>query len=252
MNGSSVWRSYQGCRREIRNVILPLFPANFNSMKSGRGFHESINAVMTKEYRKELTTRAKEPMTKADADQETAPMYWIYKTNPWYFTLATKIYRRHMQVAPNVNDVASDAINVPLSRAAQMRQAQLQTHPRHGNRGGSKSDVSSSVIDVDAETEKRQKNKRKEASVATAVMNTNLTIRMGQMQELNESLNFLDRIRLVIGDEEYAARAKRLMSCLPDPETYKTEVVNTKIATIKSEPEEEKDNECDEEDDLYS
>ena len=85
-------------------------------------------------------------------------------------------------------------------------------------------------------------------------MNTNLTICMGQMQELHESLNFLDHICLVIGDEEYAARAKRLMSCLPpDPETYKTEVVNTKIATIKSEPaEEEKDNEHDEEDELYS
>ena len=82
----------------------------------------------------------------------------------------------------------------------------------------------------------------------TAVMNTNLTICMGQMQELKESLNFLDHICLVIGDEEYAAaRAKRLMSCLLDPETYKTEVVNTKIATIKSEPEEEKDNEHDKE-----
>ena len=43
MNGSSVWRSDQRCRKEIRNVILPLFPADFNSMKSGRVFHESIN-----------------------------------------------------------------------------------------------------------------------------------------------------------------------------------------------------------------
>ena len=85
-------------------------------------------------------------------------MYWMYKTNPWYFTLATKIYRCHMQVAPNVNDVASDAINVPVSRAAQMRQVQYKSHPYHGKKGGSKSDVSS-VIDVDAETEKRQKNK---------------------------------------------------------------------------------------------
>jgi hypothetical protein len=77
-------------------------------------------------------------------------------------------------------------------------------------------------------------------------MNTNLSIRMGQMQELNLSLNFLDRMRTIIGEDEYAARAKRLMSCLPDPETFRTEVINLE-EPIKSEPTEdnmeEQDNE---------
>jgi hypothetical protein len=104
----------------------------------------------------------------------------------------------------------------------------------------------SSVIDVDAECAKRQKVKRKEAETVTAAMNTNLSIRMGQMQELNLSLNFLDCMRTIIGEDEYAARAKRLMSCLPDPETFRTVVINLK-APIKSEPTEdnmeEQDNE---------
>ena len=98
-----------------------------------------------------------------------------------------------------------------------------------------------------------KKNKRKEASVVTAVMNTNLTICMGQMQELNKPLNFLDCICLVIGDEDYAARTKKLMpSSLPDPEMYRTEIVSTKTATIKSKPEEEKGNAHDKDDELYS
>jgi hypothetical protein len=68
-------------------------------------------------------------------------------------------------------------------------------------------------------------------------MNTNLTIRMGQMQELKESMNFLDRMRGIITDEEYTSRAKKLMACLPDPETYTTEVTSTKelVMAIKTE-----------------
>jgi hypothetical protein len=38
----------------------------------------------------------------------------------------------------------------------------------------------------------------------------------------------------------------------PDPEMYRTEVVSTTKATIKSEPEEEKGNAHDEDDELYS
>ena len=112
--------------------------------------------------------------------------------------------------------------------------------------GSSKSDLSS-IINVDSELEKREKNKRKDTSVATALMTTNLTIRMAQMQELNLSLIFLDRMRMLIGDDEYTSRAKKLMSCLPDPETFKMEVVNSNVATIKSEPAGEDQNEEQEE-----
>ena len=245
MNGVSVYRSFQGTRAAIRNQVLPIFPTNFNSLKSGRGFHESVNAAITKEYRKTLLTRKVNPMTKEEAEQDTPPMFWEYKNKPWYYSLATKIFRRHLQLAPNVKDVAGDPANAPVSKAAQKRLAQFKSSSTVSKRSGTKSDLSS-VIDVDAECAKRQKVKRKEAETATAAMNTNLSIRMGQMQELNLSLNFLDRMRTIIGEDEYAARAKRLMSCLPDPETFRTEVINLE-APIKSEPTEdnmeEQDNE---------
>ena len=79
------------------------------------------------------------------------------------------------------------------------------------------------VIDVDAEAEKEQKKKRKEATVATGRMNTNLAIRMGQMQELKESMNFLERMRPLIGEKELADKSIALMTCLPNPETYMKE-----------------------------
>jgi thymidine phosphorylase len=79
------------------------------------------------------------------------------------------------------------------------------------------------VIDVDAEAEKEQKKKRKEATVATGRMNTNLAIHMGQMQELKESMNFLERMRPLIGEKELADKSIALMTCLPNPETYMKE-----------------------------
>ena len=75
------------------------------------------------------------------------------------------------------------------------------------------------------------------------MINTNLTIQMGQMQELKESMNFLDRMRAIIGEEDYQNRAKNLMAFLPDPKTYTTEVTRSKelMAENKKEPWEEED-----------
>jgi len=127
MNGVSVYRSFQGTRAAIRNQVLPIFPTNFNSLKSGRGFHESVNAAITKEYRKTLLTRKVNPMTKEEAEQDTPPMFWEYKNKPWYYSLATKIFRRHLQLAPNVKDVAGDPANAPVLKAAQKRLAQFKS-----------------------------------------------------------------------------------------------------------------------------
>jgi hypothetical protein len=85
-----------------------------------------------------------------------------------------------MKLLPNVNEVANDKINVTLPRTVLKCNSPGKNIERHCFNG-------MMVIDVDARAEKEQKKKRKEATVPTAVMNT-----MGHMQELNESLNFLD------------------------------------------------------------
>jgi hypothetical protein len=141
----------------MRSQILPLFPTNFNTMKSGRGFHETINAALTKEYREECMTRQKEPMTKEEAELELVPTYWDYKKKPWHFGLAVKIFRRHMQLAPNVNEVADDNINVTVSRAVLKRRSQWSTVQPHGKKNERPRFESRVVIDVDAEAEKEQK-----------------------------------------------------------------------------------------------
>ena len=235
INGLSVWRYFQTTRHAIRNIILPLFPTDFNAMKSGQGFHQTVKTVMTKEYRKSLLSK-KDPMTMEEAEQCTAPSFWEYKQAPWIYTLATKIYRRHVQVAPKVEDVVDDPANATMSKAKQKRLGQWKSHQitKKGCAGSSRTDMSS-VIDVDAESNQREKNKRKEATVATTVMSTNLNIRMGQMQQLKESMDFLDRFKSIIGDEEYSARARKLLSCLPDPETFMAEVNSKPLIQIKCE-----------------
>jgi hypothetical protein len=71
------------------------------------------------------------------------------------------------------------------------------------------------------------------ATVATGRMKTNLAIRMGQKQKLKESLNFLERMRPLIGAKEFANKSIALMTCLPNPETYMQEVTSSFI--VKSE-----------------
>jgi hypothetical protein len=41
-------------RRTMQSVIIPVFPKNLVSMKSGKGFHESCNEVYKTAYRQEL------------------------------------------------------------------------------------------------------------------------------------------------------------------------------------------------------
>jgi hypothetical protein len=124
ITGLTLYRYFLDSRRLMRSSILPLFPTDFNTMKSGRGFHETINAALTKEYRKECMTRQKDPLTKEEAELELVPTYWDYKKKPWYFGLAVKIFRRHMQLAPNVNEVADDKIDVTLPRIELKRTSQ--------------------------------------------------------------------------------------------------------------------------------
>jgi hypothetical protein len=240
MTGDALYRYYLDSRNAMRSLILPLFPTDFSTMKSGEGFQKSVNAAFTKMYRKDLTCRTKDRMTIEQADQEIPPTYWEYKKKPWYFGLAVKVFRRDPHLAPNVNDVADDAANLPVSRAALKRKSQYKSH---GKTMESDSIPKVVVVDVDAESEKAQTIIRKKASVTMHIMNSNLTIRMGQMQELKESMNFLDRMRGIIGDKVYTTRAKKLMACLPDPESYTTEVTSTKelVTAIKTDHIEEED-----------
>jgi hypothetical protein len=101
------------------------------------------------------------------------------------------------------------------------------------------------VIDVNAEVGREQKRKRKTSLFTANVMTSNLTIRMGQMKELKEEFNFLDRMRVIIGEEEYAISSKKLLACMPDPQTYTTEVSSSKDLTMamKTEPVNNKDEE---------
>ena len=156
MTGDALYRYFLDSRNAMRSLILPLFPTDFNKLKSGRGFHESVNAAFIKMYRKELTSRTKDRMTIEQADQELPPMYWEYKKKPWYFGLATIMYRRDPQLAPNVNAVAEDANNLPVSRAALKRKLQYKSHGKTMN-SNSIPDVV--VVDVDAVSEQKQKTK---------------------------------------------------------------------------------------------
>jgi hypothetical protein len=226
----------------MRSLILPLFPVYFNIMKSGEGFQKSVNLALTKMYRNALTTRSKDRMAKEEADNKLPPTFWEYKKKPMYFALAVKVFVEICTWHRTSTTLLMIPQNKPVGRTELKRMGHYKSHSCN-------SDLAVEVIDIYADKEKEKKKKRKEASVATSVMNTNLTIRMGQMQELKESMNVLDRMRSIIGNGEYATRAISLMSCLPDPDTYTTEVTSSKELVTTSKPSSTEDKEKEDEED---
>ena len=82
----------------------------------GKGFHDTCNDMLIKEFRKELTLNSKLSVIPQKIENKLPPQFWEYKS-PWYLTLTIKKFRRDPQLTPNVVEVLGDASNIPLSRA---------------------------------------------------------------------------------------------------------------------------------------
>ena len=122
MTALALYRYYQDTRSKVRNQVLPFFPKDLVSMKSGRGFHESCNEVFIKAYRDGLVKK----YTKEEADRMLPPPLREYTRAPWYFSLLVKKNCRDPQlVALYVADVMHDETNLPISRAEIERQKQV-------------------------------------------------------------------------------------------------------------------------------
>ncbi len=131
MTAEPLYRYYLDSRSKMRNILLPLFPKDLVTMKSGRGFHESCNEVYVKAYREEMSklkVRGQPKYTEPEVQAMFPPQFWEFTKSPWYFGLAVKIFRRDPQLAPNVAEVMTDPSNVPISRAAMKRNKQLLRH----------------------------------------------------------------------------------------------------------------------------
>ena len=134
-----LYRYFLDSRRTIRNVIIPVFPKDLVSMKRGRGFHESCNAVFATAYRRELfkvNIRGVPKYTAEIVSSMHPQPLWEFTKLPWYLGLAVKIFRRDPHLSPNVADVVNDVSNIPLSRAALKRKKQMdlmEVRQQHSN-----------------------------------------------------------------------------------------------------------------------
>ena len=124
MTAQALYRYYNDSRSKMRSVIIPLLPANYASMKSGKGFHETFNQVFVNAFRKELM-RTK-GISVEEANQVLPPPYWEYKKLPWFFGLCVKIFRKDPQLAPDVKEVMLDKSNETVSRAKLIRARQYR------------------------------------------------------------------------------------------------------------------------------
>jgi hypothetical protein len=233
MNAVSVYRYYQDTRLKIRNHVMPFFPKDMVTMKSGRGFHESCNEVFVKAYREGLVKTKK--FSKEEADQKLPPPFWEYTKAPWYFGLAAKIFRRDPQLAMEVANVMNDKTNLPISRAEMKRQTQIARVQNVtdtvviATRASDSSSAGgiSSVGEVVSSVEKKQLLWAKVTASKAMKENTNIAKRMGKMEELTQGMSLLEKMRQAIGpsfENEYKARVRTLYAAMPDFTTFDTAV----------------------------
>jgi hypothetical protein len=238
MTGESLYRYFQDSRNKMRSILVPLLPPEFMTMKSGRGFHETCKEVIIKEFRRDRVrgTNYREGVTCEEADQMLPPMFWQYKGQPWIYFLCVQIFRRHPQLAPNVAEVLDDISNVPMSRAATKRKAQIDKYNKNKLRmmlqtpaprdPGAISAASGKEPAKEVETINQKHATWAKVHMAKAMEeNANVARKLGELQALKESLAILETIRHVIGEEEYKTRVKDFVSSIPNPKSFAKECV---------------------------
>ena len=255
-----LYRYYLDSRLKMRNLIIPFFPKDLVTMKSGKGFHESCNDVYVKAYRQEMaksTHRGAPKYTPLQLESMSPPPMWEYTKMPWFLGLAVKIFRRDPQLAPNVADVMGDPNNLPVSRAELKRrkQVELQAQQKRPKEPNTASDKTFGVggptagysTPLGAVHNSRHCNPRASATAMAAVSvstvavekkilwakvltsksiaeNTNIAKRMGKMEELEKAMSLLDKMRTVIGEEAYTAKVQAVLAAFPAFDTYHAEV----------------------------
>ena len=222
----------------MRSVIIPLLPANYATMKSGKGFHETFNQVFVDAYQKELMQT--KGVSIEEANQVLPPPFWEYKKLPWFLGLCVKIFRKDPQLAPDVTKVLSDKTNENVSRAKLIRTNQYRC--RANFESSSSPPLSSSDEATTPSSSQRKKQKVKSEQVDDAENRTKIAwarvnsakalqvsskvaSRLGRIEELTKTLDLLDRMRKVIGESEYTTRIAAVLASLPDPTSYTSEVV---------------------------
>jgi hypothetical protein len=92
MGPDAVYRYFSDSQKDMHATLIPLFPKDFHTMHSGKGFHDTCNDVFVSAYHRELI--AMKGMTESNANKELPPQaqFWEYKKIPWCFSLTVKIF----------------------------------------------------------------------------------------------------------------------------------------------------------------
>jgi hypothetical protein len=253
MTAEPLYRHYNESRLKLRNVLFPLYPKNLVTMKSGKGFHESCNAVYVTAYRLEMSKLSHRGELKYSAEQVSKmypPNLWEYTKSPWCLGLTMKIFRRDPQIAPKVADVMTDPANIPVPRAVLKRQKQQekqlasvrrklappeenevcvvdagddhyykrqqQESPNRTRRGGRQIGVSAaSTTNTTAAADNKKLLWAKVLVAKSQAESTNIAKRMGKIEELEKAMSLLDRMRDVIGEVSYANRVQHVLAAFP-------------------------------------
>jgi hypothetical protein len=245
MPAHSVYRYYQDSRAKVRNQVLPFFPRDFVTMRSGRGFHESCHDVYVQAFRLEMSATKLRTgalkYTSAEVEDMVPPQHWEFSKSPWMYGLLAKIYRRDPQLALEVSSVMKDRTNAPVGRAVLRRKAQ---HRARRYNADDDADAAYPVPSPAAATDSSVLTSSEDSAVATSATSahqdkllwakvtaakahaetTNIAKRMGKMEELEKGMALLEKMRGVIGQERYATQVCSIFAAMPNFQSFDSAV----------------------------
>ena len=254
MPAHSVYRYYQDSRAKVRNQVLPFFPRDFVTMRSGRGFHESCNDVYVKAFRLEMsTTKLRNGTLKytssAEVEDMLPPQHWEFTKLPCLYGLMVKIYRRDPQLALDVATVMKDRTNAPVSRAVLRRKSQQRARRHNADTAAddavdddtAPSPVLLAAADSSVSEESavavmhshhslnsahQEKLLWAKATAAKAhAETTNIAKRMGKMEELEKGMALLEKMKGVNGEAMYATQVcSSIFAAMPNFQSFDTAV----------------------------
>ena len=223
MTPDNLYRYFQDARSIMRNQLLPCFPKDLHKLQSGKGFHEVCNDVILKQSRLHLSSLKKNQMSQQEIDASYPSESWQYTTKPWKFSLAVKVFRKSPELASNVAEVLANAENKPISRA-ELLQQKAQESTKKLSPWNSLSSSSYHAQKENAMKVEHNREKRRKLESETRRAAINLSICLGKVQELKETLAILKDIRPVIGEADYNEQVKALFSNLPNVSSYNIEL----------------------------
>ena len=237
MTGDTLWRKWQEIRNKLRNSIISSsnIAQDLHKLPSGQGLKDAYFKFVCNIYKQSF--QKKNPMCQIMIDgvdlpgQSTSrleimvvpspPNHWEYRDPTLCYLLTLKIFRKNMQLVPDVKD--SDVVNISRQEMllADREEKRNKEHGRSNKRKHHHDEYSS------------PSKQKTPTMMDMSMLNFQAAqTRKGKTDEIVAHLDLYERFKHILPEDRYHAAVLNCFDNLPFLQTY--DVESTSVLTDKS------------------